>query len=80
MKKITFNSLRLPIKTDLSKRETQILQLIASGFSSTEIAKKLYISNHTVISHRKKLIQKLQAKNSAHLIKKAFQSKFFAVE
>ncbi len=80
MKKITFNSLCLPTKIDLSKRETQILQLIASGFSSTEIAKKLYISDHTVISHRKKLIQKLQAKNSAHLIKKAFQSKFFAVE
>ncbi|MBP0904198.1 response regulator transcription factor [Mariniflexile gromovii] len=55
----------------ISPREKEVLQLIADGYSSKEIASKLYISNHTAISHRKNLIEKFQVKNTAHLIKKA---------
>ena len=55
----------------ISTREKEVLQLIADGFSSKEIADMLFISNHTAISHRKNLIDKFQVKNSAHLIKKA---------
>lgn len=55
----------------ISAREKQVLQLIADGFSSKEIADKLFISNHTAISHRKNLIEKFRVKNTAHLIKKA---------
>lgn len=55
----------------ISAREKEILQLIANGFSSKEIADRLFISNHTAISHRKNLIKKFQVKNTAHLIKKA---------
>lgn len=51
----------------LTKREIQILKLIATGFSSIQISKSLYISKGTVDSHRKKLIQKLQVKNSVEL-------------
>ena len=80
MKKISFRSKKPPVEAYISNRETQILELIASGFSSSEIAKKLFISDHTVISHRKKLIQKFRAKNSAHLITKAFQRGFFNID
>jgi len=55
----------------ISSREKEILKLIADGFSSKEIAHKLFISNHTAISHRKNLIRKFKARNTAHLIKQA---------
>jgi DNA-binding CsgD family transcriptional regulator len=55
----------------ISEREKEVLQLIANGFSSKEIADMLFISNHTAISHRKNLIEKFQVKNTAHLITRA---------
>ncbi|MGB7393380.1 MAG: LuxR C-terminal-related transcriptional regulator [Pricia sp.] len=55
----------------ISVREQEVLQLIASGYSSKEIAAALFISNHTAISHRKNLIQKFKVKNTAHLVRKA---------
>lgn len=57
----------------ISPREKQVLNLIAKGYSSKEIAHMLFISNHTAISHRKNLIEKFQVKNTAHLIHKASQ-------
>ncbi|WP_206604224.1 LuxR C-terminal-related transcriptional regulator [Aquimarina sediminis] len=57
--------------TPISSREEEVLKLIADGFSSKQIADKLFISNHTAISHRKHLIQKFQVKNTAQLIKVA---------
>lgn len=56
---------------DISDREKQVLKLIACGLSSKKIAKKLYISRHTVISHRKNLIRKFRVKNTAELVKEA---------
>ncbi|HEA19870.1 MAG TPA: LuxR family transcriptional regulator [Pricia antarctica] len=56
----------------LSARQKQILSLISEGYSSKEIGDLLFISNHTVLSHRKNLIAKFRAKNSAQLIKKAW--------
>ncbi len=58
----------------ISKREKEVLQLIAEGFSSKQIAKELYISSHTAIAHRKNLIEKFKVKNTAQLIKEASQS------
>jgi len=55
----------------ISAREREVLELIANGFSSKEIAAKLFISRHTAISHRKNLIEKFQVKNTAHLVKKS---------
>lgn len=55
----------------ITKREKEVLQLIGNGDSSKIIADKLNISETTAISHRKNLIQKLHAKNTAELIKKA---------
>lgn len=56
---------------ELSKREYLVLKLIADGLSSHEIADKLSMSFHTAESHRKNLLQKFQAHNSAELVKKA---------
>lgn len=55
----------------ISDREEEVLKLIADGYSSKQIAIRLFISDHTVISHRKHLIKKFRVKNTAQLIKRA---------
>jgi DNA-binding CsgD family transcriptional regulator len=55
----------------LTAREKEVLELVAKGYSSKQIAEELFISKHTVESHRKNLLQKLQANNAADLIQKA---------
>ena len=55
----------------LTKRESQVLQLISEGFSNKEISKKITLSSHTIDSYRKSLLSKFNARNTADLIKKA---------
>ena len=55
----------------ISRREKEVLLLIAEGLTNNEIAKKLFISIPTVNTHRKSLLEKLEAKNTAILIGKA---------
>lgn len=57
----------------LTNREKEVLKLIADGFTNQEIAEKLFISPLTVDSHRKNLITKLEARNTASLIKIALE-------
>ena len=52
----------------LSKRETEVLQLICQGFTNNKIAEKLYISPKTVDNHRTNLLSKTSTKNTAHLV------------
>lgn len=54
-------------KAELTKREVEVLKLIAQEFSTKEIADQLFISTHTVETHRKNLLSKLGFKNSAGL-------------
>ena len=56
------------LKDRITDREKEVLRNIANGATSQEIADDLYISHHTVISHRKNLLIKLDARNTAHLI------------
>lgn len=49
----------------LSERETEVLKLLVSGESNKEIADKLFISIHTVVTHRKNLSSKLGVKSTA---------------
>ena len=58
----------------ISKREKEILHLIAYEHTANEIAQKLYISPHTVISHRKNLIGKMGVKNTAGMVRKGFET------
>jgi two-component system, NarL family, nitrate/nitrite response regulator NarL len=55
----------------LSSREKEVLQLIADGMTNPQIASKLFISLHTVDSHRKNLLTKFAVNNTANLIKLA---------
>jgi len=59
---------------NLTKRETEILQKIADGKTSQEIAEVLFISPRTVDTHRANLIQKLGVKNSAGLVRYAIEN------
>jgi len=65
--------------TSISKREQQVLKLIAQEFSSKEIAEKLYLSAHTVMSHRKNLMQKLMVRNGAGLVREGFMRGLLAL-
>lgn len=53
----------------LSKRELQVLQLIAEGLTNNEIADRIFTSRRTVETHRKNLIEKTASKNTASLIR-----------
>ena len=55
----------------LSSREKEVLQLIADGLTNPQMAAKLFISLHTVDSHRKNLLTKFNVNNTASLIKLA---------
>ena len=59
----------------ISGREKEVLQLIADGLTNPQIAEKLFISMHTVDSHRKNLLTKFAVKNTASLIRIAAQEK-----
>ena len=48
---------------DITAREKEVLHLICQGYSNREIAKRLFISTHTVKAHISSLLYKLQAKN-----------------
>jgi DNA-binding NarL/FixJ family response regulator len=57
--------------SDISKRETEVLRLIAEGLTTGEIADKLFVSKRTIETHRQNLLDKTQAKNTAALIRLA---------
>lgn len=57
----------------LSDIERKILKCISEGDTSDEIAVKLETSTHSIMSYRKMLLQKFEAKNVSHLIKVAFE-------
>jgi DNA-binding NarL/FixJ family response regulator len=58
---------------ELSKREIEVIKLIAEELTTQEIAEKLFISQHTVETHRKNLLSKLNVRNTAGLVKYALQ-------
>lgn len=59
----------------LSDREKQVLECIASGLTTHEIGEKLFISKNTVETHRKNLLYKLKARNTAELINNAYKQR-----
>lgn len=62
----------------VTRREKEVLELLADGLTNNEIAEKLFVSAATVDTHRKSLIAKLGAKNTPELIKLAFVHKLIA--
>lgn len=52
----------------ISERELEVITLIAEGYTNNEIAEKLYLSPHTVNTHRKNIMQKLGVNNTAAIV------------
>lgn len=52
----------------ISDRELEIITLIAEGYTNVEIADKLFLSPHTVNTHRKNILQKLGVNNTASIV------------
>jgi two-component system, NarL family, response regulator NreC len=65
---------KLNIKDPLTKREMEILKLICDGLSSKDISEKLFISINTVETHRKRILLKLNVKNSVGVVKYALEN------
>lgn len=63
-------------KVILSNREREILELIANGKTSKEIAENLFIAKTTVDTHRKNMIRKLDLSNGNELVKYAIDKKY----
>lgn len=55
-------------KLTLTEREKEVAQLVANGFSSKQIARKLFISIETVKTHRRRMLQKNNISSFPHLI------------
>ena len=62
-----------PAPPRLTPRESEVLECLVRGFGVKEIAAKLYISQNTVITHKKNLKEKFNARNTVDMISKAFQ-------
>ena len=61
------------LAAQITQRELEILQLIALGLTSQDIATKLFISKNTVETHRKNMLAKLNVNNTAGLLKIAYK-------
>jgi len=61
-------------KVHITNREKEILRLIVDGYTSHEIAQLLFISPRTVDTHRANLMQKLDIKNTAGLVRYAMEN------
>lgn len=60
---------------ELTPREIQVLELVAEGHSTKQVADKLGIGTRTVESHRVNMLKKMKVNNTAELVKKAIEMK-----
>ena len=60
-----------PKEVNITTREVEVLKLLRRGLSTREIAEQMQISFNTVETHRKKMLRKFKAKNTAQMIVKA---------
>ena len=63
-------------KSKFSKREIEVLKLICQGLSTTEISEKLFLSKHTIDTHRANLISKTESRNTPDLVMFAIRNGF----
>lgn len=59
----------------LSKREIEVLQLVAKGLTASEVAEHLYISLDTIETHKKNIVKKLAARNTVDAVVKAVRNR-----
>lgn len=70
----------MPLSEHITERETDVLIQLVHGLSNKEIADKLNISIHTVVSHRKNIIQKTGIKSQAGLTIYAISNKIITLD
>ena len=63
-----------PMEIELTSREKEIIQLIGDGLNTAEIGEKLFLSTHTINTHRKNILSKLNVKNSVGVIRFGIQT------
>ncbi|MFD2284755.1 hypothetical protein GJU39_12575 [Pedobacter petrophilus] len=59
----------------ITDREVEIVRLLSNGYNSKEIGDMLFISEHTVNTHRRNMVRKLDLRNSYQLIVWAFKQR-----
>ncbi len=64
----------------LTKREQEVVTLVANGYKSREVAEKLGIKVKTVETHRANVMNKLAFRNIAQLIRYAIQKRMVSIE
>ena len=64
-----------PVISELTPREKEVLELVAQGHSTKQIADKLGIGARTVESHRVNMLKKMKVNNTAELVRKAIEMK-----
>ena len=63
----------IPLEVALSKREMDLLHCLAQGMTSAQIASELFISENTVKTHVRHILEKLEASNRAEAVSRAIQ-------
>ena len=79
-KKLTNIQGKVSLPNDLTKREQEVLALVASGKSNQEVADDLFISIKTVDTHKTHILDKLGLKNTAELVKYAIKNKLISLD
>lgn len=72
---VVTNDRQMPVTFDtitLSPRELQVLKLMAAGFDNGDIAKQFQLSEHTVKSHVRHILERMGAKNRTHAVTLGF--------
>jgi DNA-binding NarL/FixJ family response regulator len=69
-----------PITQGLTKRESEVLELVAEGKSNQEVADSLFISTKTVETHKTNILEKLGLKNTAELVKYAIKHNIISLD
>jgi two-component system, NarL family, invasion response regulator UvrY len=69
-----------PPHAGLSRRQLQVLQLLASGLTPTGIAARLQVSVKTVSSHRQRILEKMRMSSTAELMRYAIERQLTAAD
>lgn len=59
----------------LTKKELQVVRLVAKGLTIIEAANEMHLSQHTIIGHRRNIMQKLGVRSATGIVKYAFENK-----
>ncbi|HEU5145410.1 MAG TPA: response regulator transcription factor [Chryseosolibacter sp.] len=79
-KKLTNSSGKVTLPNDLTKREQEVLALVACGKTNHEIADELFISIKTVDTHKSHILDKLGLKNTAELVRFAIKNNLITLD